>query len=663
MKNKFAVIILAAGKGKRMDGNISKVLYKIGGVPIISKTLQTLEKIKPNQIVVVVGYDRQSVKKIVGKNVSYAYDEKQIGTGNAAKVGLAEVQDGIDTVVVLNGDDSAFYKEQTLKDVIKTHQEQKSVLTFVTLIPRDPTGLGRVVRENGELVRVVEEKDASAKERKIKETNDGLYVFQRGWLERNISRIKKSKVTNEYYILDLIGHALSQKQKVTTFKLADPEEWHGINTPQDLESANQKAIKKVHIMGIAGAGAAAVAGIAKSYGFQVSGCDISPNSPYVEKLGINILVGHDKIHVGDIDMLVYSPAITKLDVDNPEILEAKKKGIPTITWQEFQGKFLQKGKFVIAVAGAYGKSTTTSMIAHILVSANQDPTAEIGAKVLNWDSNFKIGKSEYYVCESDEYNDNFLNYYPDIAVVLNLAWDHPDYFKNKEQLYLSYIKFIENIKAQGTLVTSDEVLSLVGPKIRRDIKVIKIKKFPKVMLSIIGDFRKQNADAALTVASILKMNTKEAAKSLLNFKGVARRLEYKGSVGSVKFYDDYAVQPYTILKTANALKDKFPNKKVLLVLEPHTFSRIETFFESFVKNLRKSKVDEIMVVDVFAAREKGNVKHLSQKLAERIGAKAKYSGSLEETAQHIAKNFKDFDVVFSMGAGNSYKLFDLVLKI
>lgn len=417
---------------------------------------------------------------------------------------------------------------------------------------------------------------------------------------------------------------------------------------------------KVHIMGIAGAGAAAVAGIAQKYGYQVSGCDISPNSPYVKNLKIEIASSHSPYHLSEVDMLVISPAVEKLNPENSEIQSARKLKIPIVTWQKFQGDFLQKDRLLITVAGAYGKSTTTAMIAKVLTDLDLDPTCEIGAKLLDWNANFRAGKSKYYVCESDEYNNNFLNYHPDIAVVLNVSWDHPDFFKTEQELFASYQKFVGNIKKNGILIISkDKKLRQLAKGARGDIKVVELKDFGKVNLKIIGEFRQQNAQSALTVAQVLGLDIKRAKESLEGFSGIGRRLEYKGQMKDVKFYDDYAVQPYTILKTADALKEKFKDKKILLVLEPHTFSRIESFFGDFVASLQKTKVDQIYITNVYAAREKGNNVQLSKKLADTVGPRAKYTGSIEQTARYIKNHSGDWNIICSMGAGDSYKLFDL----
>lgn len=436
-----------------------------------------------------------------------------------------------------------------------------------------------------------------------------------------------------------------------------------IENEDDFKKLGKFTTKRIHIMGTAGAGAAAIAGIAKNYGYWVSGCDLVPNSPYVKNLKVNIVAGHNPKHLDDVDMLIISPAVEKFDAQNGELQRARQLKIPILTWQQFQGKFLQKDKFVICVAGAYGKSTTTAMVSQILTDAGLDPTCEIGAKVLSWQSNFRVGKSKYYVCEGDEYNNNFLNYKPDIAIVLNVDWDHPDFFKTRKEVFDAYLKFIANIKPGGTLVASnDPQTAKLAKSARQDINIIKVQDFGKLKLKIIGNFRKQNASYALTVAKILGVDPQLAKKSVENFKGTGRRLEYKGEISGIKFYDDYAVQPYTILKTASALKEKLKDKKVLLVLEPHTFSRIKVFFDDFVRSLAESKVDQIYITDVYAAREKGDGKALSQKLASAVGIKAKYTGSLKQTAAYVRKHLNDFDVICSMGAGDSYKLYDFLKK-
>ncbi len=662
LNTKIATIILAAGQGVRMKSKVSKVLHPLAGKPMILASINNFKLIDPSQIILVASpNNKKELKKIAGSNVTIAIQTKPKGTADATNIGLQKVTRAVDTVIVANGDDSAFYKGETIKRVINKHINTKSVQTILTVRLHNPEGFGRVVKKKGKVTKIIEEKEATQNQKKIKEINAGLYVFDKNWLKANLSKIKQSSTTREKYLVDLVDIAIKQNKKVSTCILKDTHEWHGINTQEELKKAEEKFRKRIHVMGMAGAGASAISGIAKSYGYDVSGCDLSPGSSYVKNLKQKIIKGHHKSHIHNIGMLIISPAIIKNDPKNPELLQAKKQNIPILTWQEFQGKHLQDKKFVISVAGAYGKSTTTAMISQIMKDANVDPTCEIGATVRQWQRNYLVGKSKYYINEADEYNDNFLNYNPDIAVILNVAWDHPDYFKSKSDLISSYQKFIGNIKKNGYLVIGeDKALGKLAKSVRNDIKVVKVQEFDDVSLEIIGKFRKTNANTALTVAKILKLDIEKAKKTVQKFKGVGRRLEFKGEIKWVKVYDDYAVQPYTIMSTANALREKFPDKKIILVLEPHTFSRTRVFFDEFVASLKHTKVNKIFVTKVYLARESGDKYKLSRKLAQAVGPKAIFSGSVKNTSDIIKTRLKNFDVICSMGAGDVYKLYDLL---
>jgi dTDP-glucose pyrophosphorylase len=239
-KSDMAAIILAAGKGTRMKSQTQKVLRKVAGRSMIAYTLQNLREAFFKRIVVVIGHKKEKVMRETQGAVLFAEQEKVLGTGHAAATGLKKVPKNIKTVIVLNGDDSAFYKDETIKDVIKTHIQKKAVVTFVSLMKENPKGLGRVIRDKkGNLEAVVEEKEATVRQKKVKEVNDGLYVFDRIWLSSNLSRIKKSKA-GEYYIVDLVKIALRQGKNVEVYKLKDVSQWQGVNNQRELEEANEK---------------------------------------------------------------------------------------------------------------------------------------------------------------------------------------------------------------------------------------------------------------------------------------------------------------------------------------------------------------------------------------------------------------------------------------
>ncbi|MEX0621741.1 MAG: sugar phosphate nucleotidyltransferase [Candidatus Woykebacteria bacterium] len=243
MGNNFAAVILAAGKGTRLAQGASsprpKVLYEIAGKPLIAHTLRVLNKIGPNEVVIVVGHKAKDVIEAVGVGYKFAIQKQRLGTGHAAKVGLNELSSEAEDVLIINGDDSAFYRPDTIKSLLEKHLNEQNTITFITLEPEDPTGLGRIVRKNGELIGIVEEKVASAEQKKIREINDGAYVFNLGWLERTIKKLKKSAV-GEYYLTDLIDLALTEDKRVSTLKLSDPNEWKGVNTPAELVEADKQ---------------------------------------------------------------------------------------------------------------------------------------------------------------------------------------------------------------------------------------------------------------------------------------------------------------------------------------------------------------------------------------------------------------------------------------
>ena len=242
----ISAIILAGGKGSRMKSYMPKVLMKICGRPMISYTLENLRKAGIKDIAVVVSYRKNLVIKEVGGAVKFAYQKNSKGgTADAAKVGLEEINPKSKTLVVINGDDSAFYKAETIKNILKIHEERGRKLTFVSLMKNDPTGLGRVIRgNNGLITNIVEEKDATDEERKIKEVNDGLYVFDRSWFENNINKVKKGP-QGEYYLVDIIKLAIDQKDKMATYTLPNDDEWQGVNTQEQLEEANKKMQKRL----------------------------------------------------------------------------------------------------------------------------------------------------------------------------------------------------------------------------------------------------------------------------------------------------------------------------------------------------------------------------------------------------------------------------------
>jgi len=244
--NNLTGVILAGGKGKRMNSHLPKIMHQILGRPMISYSLENLRNAGIKKIIPVLGYKRNVVLKILSTNVMFAIQPKLLGTGNAVLNAFPKISKDTKNLLVINGDDSAFYTPETIKNVIELHKGDNSVLTFVSLVQEDPTGLGRVVRDKkGILLGIVEEKNASGKQKKIKEVNDGLYVFNYKWLQKNIFNIKKNTIAREYYLPDLIEIALNNKEKVSVYTLPDSSEWQGINTQEELKKGEEKMQKRI----------------------------------------------------------------------------------------------------------------------------------------------------------------------------------------------------------------------------------------------------------------------------------------------------------------------------------------------------------------------------------------------------------------------------------
>jgi len=237
-------IILAAGKGTRMKSNLPKVIHTICGRPMISYSLENLRNTGIVNLLPVIGYKRHLVLREISRNIDFVVQIKTSGTGDAVKIALTKINPKMKNILVINGDDSAFYKPETIKNVIETHINSKAVITFVSLIQGNPKGLGRVVRnKHGQFKAIIEEKDASEEVRKIK---DGLYIFNQVWLRKNILKLTKSPISKEYYLTDLLKIAVDKSEKISIYKLPDSSEWQGINTPEQLQEAEEKMKKRLN---------------------------------------------------------------------------------------------------------------------------------------------------------------------------------------------------------------------------------------------------------------------------------------------------------------------------------------------------------------------------------------------------------------------------------
>lgn len=390
-------------------------------------------------------------------------------------------------------------------------------------------------------------------------------------------------------------------------------------------------------MGIGGSGASGVAKLATKQGYNVSGCDLEKNTAYFR----NVVQGHSARHVEGADLVVVSPAVYYQNSHHPEFKEAKKQG-KLMTWQEFLGKILLKGKKIIAVAGTHGKSTTTAMAAKLLIDAGFDPIALVGAKVPAWGGGSRFGKGDYAVIEADEFNDNFLNYSPEIAIVTNIEFDHPDYFKDEAQVKQSFKKFTARSKF---------VITGPHPAVRR------------FKLKVMGEHNQENANAVYELGRKLGINGQLIRKSLAEFNGIGRRMELLGKAKSgFLVYDDYAHHPTEIKATVSALREKYPKRKIWVVVEAHGYVRTHALLEKY-KGVFKD-ADEVVVGPIFKARDKQTFGMTPDLIAKASGFKGAIAvNKVAGVIKNLKFKIKNSDVVLVMGAGKSHLWARKILKI
>ena len=376
----------------------------------------------------------------------------------------------------------------------------------------------------------------------------------------------------------------------------------------------------IHFMGIKGSGAAGVASLARKMGYGVSGCDLATGD-------------HDVKHLEGVDLVVVTPAVFYQSFSHPEFLEAKRRKI-LMTWQKFLGKILLKGKKVIAVAGTHGKSTTTAMAAKLLIDCGFDPIAVVGAKVPEWGGSSRFGKGEYAVVEADEFNDNFLNYSPQIAIINNIEFDHPDYFKSFSQVKASFAKFIK---------------TLTGPKILITQKDNPHKKFN---LKVWGQHNQDNANLVYVLGKKLGLPEKKIVVSLESFKGIGRRMQLIGERRGVKVYDDYAHHPTAIKATLAALRSRYPKSRIWAIVEPHGFARTKALLPLYKGAFKDA--DKVIIGPIFPARDKEDSRVTPQKVAAAaFHSDAIGFSSLDKLMTAVSKLLRPEDVILVMGAGRS----------
>ncbi len=456
-----------------------------------------------------------------------------------------------------------------------------------------------------------------------------------------------------------------------------------------LDSEN---IKNVHFIGIGGSSMSGLAEILMSQGYKVTGSDIKSSmaTQKLESKGAHISIGHSSDNVVKPDLVVYTVAVKE---DNPEMVRARELNIPVIDRAELLGLIMKRHSFGIAVSGTHGKTTTTSMITTIMLEAGTDPTAHIGGELDCIGGNTRIGSSEYFITEACEYFGSFLKFHPFMAVILNVEVDHVDYFKDLEHIKSTFRKFISLIPSNGYIIACADdanTMSVISDKscnkityglqnpsamwTARNISYNELgcaafdvlkegEQLGRIQLSVPGPHNVSNSLAAIAACYTCGCSIESIAKGLLAFGGSHKRFELKGLVDGIKVIDDYAHHPSEVMATLNAAANTVHNK-IWCVFQPHTYTRTKAFINQFSQAF--GNADNIIVTDIYAAREKDPGDIHSSQLAEKIrerGGNASYIADFQEIAQYLDKNVQAGDLILTMGAGDVVRCGELFLNL
>lgn len=447
----------------------------------------------------------------------------------------------------------------------------------------------------------------------------------------------------------------------------------------------------IYFIGIGGISMSGLAEILRTAHFQVSGSDRAPSAltQKLEDEGIRVFYGQNEANITpEIDLIVYTSAIKP---DNPELLAAKALHIPTLTRAQLLGQMMRNYKTPIAVSGTHGKTTTTSMISEILLESDCNPTLSIGGIYRSIGGNIRVGGSELFVTEACEYTNSFLSFFPKIGIILNIEEDHLDFFKDLADIRHSFHEFAKLLPADGTLIINrdierfEEITDALACKVitygstpdadyyPADISYDDLghpsfhlmrrgRKEEVFSLGVPGLHNVYNATAAIALADLLGIGEEITRKALLSFRGTDRRFEYKGRVQDITIIDDYAHHPTEITATLRAAA-KYPHQKLWCVFQPHTYTRTKAFLEDFAKAL--TLADEIVLADIYAAREKDTLGISSQTLQaeiEKLGHPCYYLRSFEEIEEFLLKNCTKGDLLITMGAGDVVKIGENLLQ-
>jgi UDP-N-acetylmuramate--alanine ligase len=446
----------------------------------------------------------------------------------------------------------------------------------------------------------------------------------------------------------------------------------------------------IHFVGIGGIGMSGIAELLLNLGYKVSGSDLQTSeiTERLKNLGGIIFAGHDADQISGADVVVTSSAVGR---DNPEVLAAERISIPVIPRAEMLAE-LMRLKYSVAIAGAHGKTTTTSMVASILAQGGLDPTVVIGGKLKSIGSNAVLGKGDFIVAEADESDGSFLKFSPAIAVVTNIDREHLDYYQDLETIKAVFLDFIDRIPFYGLaiLCLDNESIQDLIPKIKkryitygmssqadfqiRDVEFEKRRscfsvyrqghKLGRFTLNLPGIHNVYNATASIATGVELDVPLDAIESALQTLEGVQRRLEIKGEMNGITVVDDYGHHPTEIKTTLHAIEECWPDNRKVIVFQPHRYTRTRALFDDFTRSFYQS--DILLVLPIYAAGEQKIEGVTGRRLCEDIKAHGHkeviYSEGQEDAVTYLKENLKPGDVLLTLGAGDVWKVGMDILK-
>ena len=456
----------------------------------------------------------------------------------------------------------------------------------------------------------------------------------------------------------------------------------------DFYISNLKKNAKIHFIGIGGISMSGLAHICLKEGFCVTGSD-SGSSPILnrlEKAGATIYKGHDAQNCVGADLVVYTAAIKD---DNPELVYARENGIQNIERSIFLGGVMRDYSDCVCIAGTHGKTTTTSMMSHVLLAHDCDPTILIGGELDEIGGNYRLGKSGCFLTEACEYHSSFLEFFPKYAVITNVDADHLDYFRDLDHIKETFAQYAalpgkdgfvlvcgDDENAMDCITKTDATVITFGIDAKNDIHPCAVYTKQQLMcfeleteagplsvqLQVAGKHNLLNALACFAVGKAMGIAPETVKRGVESFTMVHRRFERKGMLNGALIVDDYAHHPTEIMCTLQAAKS-IAEGRVVVAFQPHTYTRTYTLLTEFSKAFYDA--DEVLVFDIYAAREKDtgliHARDLVQKL-QANGINASYAESFESAATALKSQLKEGDILLTMGAGNIFKVGEMILE-